>query len=167
DENEPVEIEAEVYNSSYELINDPEVSITITDTDNKKYPFVFSRTNRAYFLNIGLLPVGNYTYTASVRVGNNLYQKTGKFFIEQISNEHFNLVADHQLLYRISKSHDGEVVYPRSMDDLAEKIVKRDDFRTVSLNEKRFSDLIGNPWLFMAIITLLTVEWIIRTRHGM
>jgi hypothetical protein len=111
--------------------------------------------------------VGNYTYTASVRVGNNLYQKTGKFFIEQISNEHFNLVADHQLLYRISKSHDGEVVYPRSMDDLAEKIVKRDDFRTVSLNEKRFSDLIGNPWLFMAIITLLTVEWIIRKRHGM
>ena len=166
DENETVEFEAEVYNSSYELINDPEVNIMITDTDNKKYPYVFSRMNRAYFLNVGILPVGNYNYAASVRVGNNLYQKTGKFFIEQISVEHFNLLADHQLLNRISKTHDGEIIYPGSVDKLARKISGRDDFRSVSISEKRFSDLIGNPWLFITIILLLTVEWILRKRHG-
>ncbi|MCK9204360.1 MAG: hypothetical protein M0P58_08015 [Bacteroidales bacterium] len=167
DENDPVEIEAEVYNSSYELINDPEVDITITDSENKKYPFIFNRTNHAYFLNIGILPAGSYSFAATTRVGNTRYQQNGKFFIEPVNNEYFNLVADHQLLYRISKAHDGEVVYPNQMDSLVNKIIHRDDFKTVSIYEKRFTDLIGSPWLFILIATLLTMEWVIRKREGM
>ncbi len=166
-ENEPVEAEAEVYNSSYELINDPEVNITITDQENNKYPYLFSRTTKAYFLNIGILPVGSYSYIATTKVGKNQYQQSGKFFIEQINNEYFNLVADHQLLNRISKSHDGEVVYPHEMDQLANKILQREDFRPVLITGKRFSDLIGNPWLFIALLALLTAEWAVRKRKGM
>ncbi|MCD4681687.1 MAG: hypothetical protein K8R86_00275, partial [Bacteroidales bacterium] len=44
-ENEDIEFDAEVYNESYELITDPEVTITITASDGKKYPFVFYKTS--------------------------------------------------------------------------------------------------------------------------
>jgi hypothetical protein len=166
-ENQPVEIEAEVFNASYELINEPDISITITDADNKTYPFVFGRTPNAYFLNAGLFPIGEYSYKASVKVGPEVYQKSGKFYIEQVNVESSNLVADHNLLFRIASSHDGEMIGKKDIGKLADKILAREDIRSVSIYQQRMSDLIGNPWLFAMILALLAAEWIIRKREGM
>ncbi len=166
-ENQPVEMDAEVFNASYELINEPDINITIKDADNKTYPFVFSKTARAYYLNAGLFPIGEYTFNASVKVGNDLYQKSGKFFVEQVNVESSNLVADHNLLFRIASSHDGEMINRADIMKLADKILAREDIRPVSHFQQRMSDLIGNPWLFMLIIALLSAEWVIRKREGM
>jgi hypothetical protein len=166
-ENQPVEIDAEVFNASYELINDPEVSITITDRDKKSFPFVFSKTPKAYYLNAGMFPVGEYTYNASVRVGPETYSRNGKFFVEPVNVESANLVADHGLLYRIAAAHDGSLVYRSDLGTLAEKILARDDIRPVATFRQRMTDLIGNPWLFVMILALLTAEWVIRKREGL
>jgi hypothetical protein len=61
-ENENVEFNSEVYNESYELINHPEVEITIINDEGKKYPFVFSKTENSYHLNAGSFPVGTYIH---------------------------------------------------------------------------------------------------------
>ncbi|MCX6267120.1 MAG: hypothetical protein NTW16_07160, partial [Bacteroidetes bacterium] len=92
-ENEPVEIEAEVFNASYEMITDPDVNIVITDAQNNTYPFVFSKTDKTYYLNAGLFPIGEYSYKASVKVGSEIFLKSGKFFIEQVNLEGSDLVA--------------------------------------------------------------------------
>src|SRR6185436_5886579 len=42
-ENELVVIDAEVYNDNFELINTPDISITITNKEEKSYPFTFSK----------------------------------------------------------------------------------------------------------------------------
>lgn len=165
-ENEPVELDAEVYNATYELINDPDVNITITDAAGKTFPFVFSKTLKSYYLNAGLFPVGEYAYKATTKIGPTLYQKTGKFFIEQVNIESSNLVADHHLLFRIAMAHDGEMSDRDSMAELVDKITSRQDIRSVSIYQKRMTDLIGNPWLFAIILALLTAEWVIRKREG-
>ena len=165
-ENEPVEIDAEVFNASYELINEPEVNVVFTDAENKTYPFIFNKTSNAYYLNAGLFPIGEYNYKATVKVGSEVFQKSGKFFIDQVNIESSNLVADHNLLYRIANSHDGEMVNQSDISKLADKILAREDIRSVSIFQKKMSDLIGNPWVFILILTLLTVEWIIRKREG-
>ena len=166
-ENEPVEFEAELYNGSYELINQPDVSMTLTDHENKSYPFVFSKTQKGYFLNAGIFPAGEYNYKAMVKAGQNAYEKTGKLFIENVNIESSNLVADHNLLFRIASAHDGEMVMPADMGKLAGKILARNDIRSVAVYQNRMSDLIGNPWLFALIILLLTAEWVIRKREGL
>ncbi|MDP1621669.1 MAG: hypothetical protein Q8M08_04940 [Bacteroidales bacterium] len=166
-ENEPVELEAEVFNASYELINEPDINITISDAENKTYPFVFGKTPNAYYLNAGLFPVGEYSYKASVKVGSELYQKSGKFFIEQVNIESSNLVADHNILFRIASSHDGEMIDKADIDKLADKILAREDIRSVSIYRQKMTDLIGNPWLFVMILALLAAEWVIRKREGM
>ncbi|MCX6305586.1 MAG: hypothetical protein NT040_11510 [Bacteroidetes bacterium] len=166
-ENEPVEIDAEVFNASYELINEPDINITITDAENKTYLFIFSKTAKAYYLNAGLFPIGEYSYKAAVKVGSEIYQKSGKFFVEQVNIESSSLVADHNLLFRIAKSHDGEMINKSDIGKLAEKILAREDIRSVSVFQQRMSDLIGNPWLFALILALLSAEWVIRKREGM
>jgi hypothetical protein len=166
-ENEPVEFEAELYNASYELINQPDVNLTLTDWEGKTYPFQLSKTQKAYFLNAGIFPAGEYDYKASVQSGNNTYTKSGKFFIEKVNVENSNLVADHNLLFRLASAHDGEMVSPQDISKLAGRILARQDIHSVAIYRKRMSDLVGNPWLFALIIALLTAEWVIRKREGM
>jgi hypothetical protein len=58
------------------------------------------------------------------------------------------------------------MVYPEKMDYLAGKISAREDIKPVIYTQKRFSDLVGNPWVFLIIIVLLAAEWFIRKRNG-
>lgn len=165
-ENEAVELEAEVYNESYELINEPDVNIVITDANNKKFPFAFTKTLNAYRLNAGVFPVGEYSYEARVKVGEKLYTQKGKFSVSALQIELTNTVADHQLLYNLSKNHGGELVYPVNMDKLVEKLQAREDVKSVSYSENKLDDLLNLKWIFFLLLALLSVEWFLRKRNG-
>jgi hypothetical protein len=166
-ESEPVEFTAEVYNKSYELINDPEVNLMITDENGKSYPFVMTKTGKDYFLNAGNFPAGDYTFEASVLAGKDKYVKKGAFMVERMNLEALNVVADHPLLSQIASSHDGFMTTPDGMEQLARQLLNRGDIASVSHYNKRYSDLVGNLWLFLLIMGLLAAEWGIRKRSGM
>jgi hypothetical protein len=80
-ENEPVYLDAELYNQSFELINDPDVSIVITDQDNREFPYVFSKTTNAYRLNAGILGVGEYRFRAKVVTAGKELTYDGQFSV--------------------------------------------------------------------------------------
>jgi len=166
-ENESVHFEAEVYNATHELINEPDLNITIYNPDKKAFPFVFSKSENAYYLNAGYFPPGNYTYTANVRVGNSTYNKNGSFMIVTVNLESINLIADHNLLFRLASSHDGIMVPPDKMDSLVKIISGRDDVHSVSYLTYRTSEMIGFLWIFGIIMLLMTTEWAIRKRNGL
>jgi len=165
-ENENVEFDAEVYNESYELINTGDVNLTITGAKNTTFPFVMGKTEKAFYLNAGAFPVGNYSWEASIKTGKNVFTRKGEFVVTPINLEALNTVADHNLLFRIAKAHDGEMVYPKEMDKLEKRILAREDIRPGSYVQRRFTDLAGNVWLFMIILALLSAEWFIRKRSG-
>ena len=166
-ETDPVQADAELYNESYELINQPDVSMVITDENNKSFPFGFNKTGNGYFLNAGNFPVGNYTYKATVKVGNKQFEKSGNFLVAPVNIEATSIIADHALLYRITHSHDGMVAGVNGMDSLVSKILERKDIHSVSFSQKRYSELISTPWIFILILLLLSFEWAIRKRSGM
>ena len=166
-ENDPVEMEAQVFNDSYEIINTPDVKISITDAEKKNYPYVFTRSDKSYYLNAGYFQPGNYKYSASVTVGKKQYGKTGEFFVVPVDIESADLVADHALLKRIASSHSGEMYYPKQLNELTKKILGREDIHALSYFQKRYTDLVGTLWLFLLILALLSAEWIIRKRGGL
>lgn len=165
-ENEAIEMGAEVYNQSYELINEPEVSIVITNEENKKFPFTFGKTNNAYRLNGGMFPVGEYKYEAKVKVGDKLYAQHGEFSVSPLQVEFVNTIADHQMLYSLAQKHKGEMIYPANMEQLAEKLNAREDIKSVSYSEKKLNDLINLKWIFFIILVLISAEWFMRKRNG-
>jgi hypothetical protein len=165
-ENDPIEMEAELYNESYELVNEPEVSIVISNEEYKKYPFVFSKTSNAYRLNAGNLPVGEYRYEAKVKAGTKIYTQKGEFSVSALQVELTNTVADHQMLYTLSKKHNAEMVFPAGMEKLAETLKAREDIKTVSYSEKKLNDLINLKWIFFVLLALLSAEWFMRKRNG-
>jgi hypothetical protein len=165
-ENEPVIFDAEVYNESYELVNDPEVSLTIKNEDAKEFPFVFNKSGNSYHLDAGTFPPGNYSYQAQVTLGANIYNASGQFSVSAIDLEALNTVADHHLLFQLSKESGGEMVYPSGLDQLAENLIARDDIRPVTYSRKKYEDLLNKGWVVALIISLLTMEWFLRKRAG-
>lgn len=166
-ENERILLSAELYNDSYELINEPEINITITDANNKKFNFTFSKTATAYRMDAGMMPVGEYKYESQVKVGNKLYKQHGVFHVLSLQVESINTIADHQLLYSIAQRHSGELVYPNELEKLVEKLNKREDIKSVSYTQNRTTDLINFKWVFFLILFLLSVEWFMRKRNGL
>lgn len=165
-ENESVEFQAELYNESYELINEPEVIITITGSDNKKYNYTFTRTSKAYRLNAGVFPVGDYKYEAKVSTGKKTYTENGVFSVTQLVVEASNTTADHQLLFSLAQKQEGAMYYPGALTALADDLLKREDIKPVIYNPKKLVDVIDLEWIFFLLLFLLTLEWFFRKRYG-
>ena len=165
-ENESIEFDAELYNESYELINKYDVNIVLYDKDKHKYPFVFNKTATAYKLNAGILPIGNYSYQASVNVGNKVLKDNGELSINALKVENLNTVADHQLLYSLAKKYGGESVSKNEFDKLLSILENREDIKPVSFSQQRLNEVINFKSLFFFILALLTLEWFVRRRSG-
>jgi hypothetical protein len=165
-ENDPLEIEAELYNDAFELFNEPDVSISIIDANKKRYPFTFSKTEKSYRLNAGYLPVGDYSYEASVKVGDKLLKQSGTFSIAAVIVEQLQTKANHQLLNSLSQKNGGKLFYPNQFDDLKNELLNRDDILPVAYSEQKLNELINIKWIFFIILALLSLEWFIRKRFG-
>ena len=165
-ENKNIEFNAEVYNKSYELINDPEIEMEILDKNGKKYQFVFGRDEKSYYLNAGSLTAGSYKYFAKVNFEGNIFKKSGEFIITPLNIETLRLVANHNLLFKLAKNSGGEMFYPQQIDKIITAIDEREDISSITYSQKRFTELIDIYWIIIVILGLLTIEWFIRRRGG-
>lgn len=165
-ENQPVEFEAQVYNEIYELVNEAEVKIVISDDTGNEYPFVFNKTSNAYHLNAGRLPAGSYHYHASVQMGEKLLTDNGTFTVSPLNIELVNTVADHNLLFNLAKSKGGEMFYPNQLENLKDAVLSREDIKTISYRQDRYSELLNLPWLLGLLLFLISIEWFVRKRAG-
>lgn len=165
-EDERIVLRAELYDKSYELLNEPEVEMKIIDAEGKEYSFAFSRTSNAYRLDAGRLPVGEYRYEAKVEWEGDTLAEEGVFRVTPVQLESARTVADHGLLYDLSRRTGGEMFHPEDMGAFASRILEGDAASPVRYTQERMSDLIGWKWLFLPLLLLMTLEWGIRKRSG-
>ena len=165
-ENEMVHFDAEVYNKSYELMNTEDVSMSISGKDKKTYAFTFSKTEKAYTLDAGYFPPGDYTYQAKTKLGDALYTSSGAFSVSALQIESSETVANHQLMNLLASKHDGKMVYPNQMEALAKMITDRSDIKSISFTQKKLKEVIHLKLIFFIILSLLTLEWFMRKRNG-
>jgi hypothetical protein len=165
-ENAPVEFTAELYNDSYELQNEPEVEFHLTDKEGKKYEMMFSKQNNGYFLSLGKLPAGSYSWNANVKFGDKNYAKSGIFTVQEVVLETLNLVANHSLLQNISEATHGKFYTATDFSALENDIKKNENIKTIASYQKRYSLFLNSWWYFAAILLLFGVEWFLRKWGG-
>lgn len=165
-ENEPVSFDAEVYNDSYELINTPDINMSIINSDGKSFPYTFSKTERAYTLNAGFLNSGEYRYKANVKLGDKAYTGEGAFTVSALQAEQTETTADHQLLYAFAHKNGGELFYPTELNQLQQKLLSREDIKSVSYSHYKLQDLVNVKLVFFLLLLLLSFEWFLRKRAG-
>ncbi len=167
DEGSPVLMEAEVYNKSYELDNNSEVSIKITNEEGKEFPYNFSKTSNRYQLNAGILPTGTYTFEATTNANGQKLSQKGEFSIKELTVEKNNTVANHKILSDISEYTGGKSYTSKQINQLANDIMNREDLAAVIYSQKEVEDLINLKWLFFLLLGLLSIEWFFRKRLGL
>ena len=166
-ENEPIEFDAEAFNPSYELINEPEVSMVITDGNKKQFNYTFSKNSNAYHLNTGNFPPGDYNYSAQVKINNQLFSQKGEFTVKPLLAEFTSTTADHALLYNISKKTGGQLFYPKQLNDLQKKLLDNDNIKTLVHEQKQVNDFINLKVLFFLLLAFLSIEWFLRKYNGL
>lgn len=165
-ENAPVEFAAELYNDSYELINEPDIKMVIKGSGDTTYEAQFSKQNNGYYLNVGELPVGNYTWTATTQVGKRKMEKSGRFSIQEVMLETANLVADHDLLKSISTATNGQFFPKENINRIVKEIKQNDRIKPIATYRKHYSMLLNSYWYLIAIVLLLGIEWFLRKWNG-
>ena len=165
-ENEPVVIQAELYNDNFEPVNDPVVQFTLQKVSEGENPigstYVFNRSGSGYTLHLGLLAPGHYNYTASATLAGKSHTATGSFIVEELNLEEMNLTADHTLLATLSSTTGAQMLSPDQLERLPQLLKERDDLKTVVYSHTRYTELLSLPWLFVLLVLLLSVEWAVR-----
>lgn len=165
-DNEAITFDSELYNESYELINDAELSLTLIDENDKKYSFNFSPVNNRYKLNAGIFAAGNYKYEAKANYKEKSYTARGEIIVNKIVVELLNTTADHQLLNLLANKTDGKMYFVNELQKLSEELNNRNDLVSVGYEEQVLSDAINLKWIFVLIIVLLSLEWFLRKYNG-
>jgi hypothetical protein len=165
-ENEPVTFGAELYNDNYELVNDPDVAMSIRNSGGKEFTYTFNKLGKAYSLNAGILPVGNYTFKATTNFNGQSLIYEGKFSVRPIELELFEMTANHAVLRQLSAKYGGETVFPAQMASIAEKIKANQTVKPVIYQTTKTNPLINLKWIFALLALLLAAEWFLRRYFG-
>ena len=163
---EKIQLNARLYNQTWELINKPEVNLVLTDEKGKQFRYVFSRYENIYSLSINNLHPGIYKYSASVMLGKKHYEDYGEFIIYSVSLENSNLKANHQVLFSISDKTGGKMVYPDKLNSLTELFQQQKAFSSKIVYENRIVGFNNLLWFMLSILALLSTEWFLRKFFG-
>ena len=166
DENEKIVFDAQLYNDSYELISEPDVSLTVRSADKDEYTYTMEPSELGYRLNIGTLPIGQYTATARSEWNGEKYASSTRFSIRPLELELYRSQADHPLLKELAIRTKGQLLYPDQISQLAERVLDNPTVKPVAFQETQTRKLLDNPLWLALIIALLAAEWITRRYHG-
>ncbi len=165
-ENEEIIFDAQLYNENYELINSPDAFLKISDNSGNNYNYTFSKTNNYYNLSVGLLPEGNYSYTATTKVNSKELNSKGKFTIQSIQKEQYDLTAKHDLLKSLSDKYSGSMFYPNEITALQDAIMNSETIKPVIYQRSKTESLMNMKWIFGLLGFLLILEWFLRRFYG-
>jgi len=167
-ETEKLTFNAEVYDGTYSLDNSQEIKMIIANKDENQFAFTFTRTKNRYFLDAGILPIGEYTYTATV-VDNNeniLHTKHGSFQILPVNIETKKLTANYSYLRKLAHMSNGQLVMQENINTISDLITNNTEILPVSYSNNEFAELISSKWLFYVICFLIILEWTFRRFYG-
>jgi hypothetical protein len=160
-----IRFEADAYNAIYEKIYNQNITLRLTDEKKRSRSFSFVNGEGFSGLNIGNLPGGVYSYTASAVINGKTEQDKGEFVVQELQLEALNALADHDLLHQLGQKTGTRLYYPTQMDQLEQDLLKA-DFKNIIYSNETLEDLINVKWLFFLILALISAEWFLRKYFG-
>lgn len=168
DNGEPVVLEAQVYNESYEPVDDAEVRVTITGKAGAREVYLEPVRGGQYRTRIEALPEGDYTYDGTaMRNGEKLGSDRGRFSVGEVNIEFLETRADAALLQQVAYRSGGKFYTPPEVRELAADLVADPDFKPVTIDHTTDIPLWSLMYILALAIALFAIEWYLRKQYGM
>jgi hypothetical protein len=165
---EPVEFSAQVYDESFNPVNDAEVKLNIIKNDFKSELMLNSIGNGLYEGEFQPNQNGDFSFSGSAIIdGKILGSDKGSFNVGDVEIEFLNTRMDYPFLNSLSVQSDGKYFEPNQIKDLLKKVDQlnlRSSKEKLNVSEIR---LWSDEWLLVIIILLFSLEWFLRKRSGM
>ena len=161
-----VAFDAELYNDSYEKINDVDAFLTVKNSGGKEYSYTFSKIADFYQIDAGSLPAGNYTYTGTTNYNGKSLNSKGKFSVQDVQLEQANTTADHSLLRSLTDKYGGKLFYENSAEDIVTDIKSQNTLKPIIYNSTKTESALNLKWILFLLMGLLFLEWFMRRFLG-
>lgn len=163
---ETIEIFAQYFNKSYELEENANLSINLTNKNTKSTKnYNFSKANNGYQAIFDGLDPGNYAFQVKESSSNAIYNGTFEVLDFDVEKQFVN--PDVSKLQQLANQNKGEVIYPNQIDKLIQKLLEKDTYLPVEKSLVKNSPLID--WIFLLIILAVSLasEWFTRKFNGL
>jgi hypothetical protein len=164
-QNENIELFFESYNEIYEKIYGNQINILVKSEGGKKYDYRIVTNENNYSIQLSGMSSGVYNYDATTTISGKLQQVKGQFLIATSDAEISNLKADFELLRKLATQQNGSFYDVNSVGDLSKKIIDAKPKNKIHTAET-FSQIINFWWIMVLILSLISLEWVVRKRMG-
>lgn len=165
-ENQPIQMQAQLFNKSFEPVRNKQISIVIRSENGNEFPFTFIENNGLYELNAGNFAPGAYTFTATTTLDSEKLTRNGSFTVLPLHVEFRQTRANHALLQQIAKQNGGEVFFPNTMHKLTQAIENNKAVVPIMHSSTKRRSLLDISLLLILLIVSLSAEWIVRKYEG-
>ena len=159
-------MDAQLYNDNYQLIEDAEMSLVLTDPNEKEFIYSFSSLKRKYKTVIKNLNKGSYKFKVNSKFKNEYAEQNGTFVVLESKLEQEQKIANWKTLKQLSSNTGGQFIKKDNFDNYSEIISSNIDSNQKVYFNEYLSDLIKQKSIFLILLLCLFLEWIIRKRLG-
>lgn len=163
---ETIEIFVQYFNKSYELEENANLSINLTNKNTKSTKnYNFSKANNGYQAIFDGLEPGNYAFQVKETSSNASYNGTFEVLDFDVEKQFVN--PDISKLQQLANQNKGVVIHPNQIDRLIQKLLEKDTYLPVEKSLVKNSPLID--WIILLIILAvsLATEWFTRKYNGL
>ena len=165
---EIIEFSAQVYDESFNPVNDAEVRLKINGQGEKAEIILNSIGSGLYEGSLSLNKNGDYFFSGTAALNSkSLGSDNGSFNIGDIDIEFVDSRMNSEFLYQLANRTNGRFYMPADINLLItklEEINKTASRERLSTTEIR---LWSDEWLLVIVILLFALEWFFRKRSGM
>ncbi len=165
-ETDDIIIKADVYNESYEKINSEEVNIKIQNENGDELNYSFDVQGNGYSLNAGHFETGDYSFFASVTIGDETFNETGNFTVIPVNLENLVTRANHNVLYQLAEQSGGHFYLPSQIETLIQDVKNNSKLKPLVYFQEMVNEMLNLRWLFFIFLSLLSMEWFLRKFWG-
>ena len=166
DEGATFYMDVQLYNDNYQLIEDAEMSLVLTDPSEKEFIYSFSPLKRKYQTSIKNLNKGSYEFKVNSKYKNEYAVESGTFVVLESKLEQQQQEANWKTLKQLSSNSSGQFILKENFDDYSEIISSNINSNQKVYFNEYLSDLIKQKSIFLLLLLCLFLEWIIRKRLG-
>ena len=166
DEGETFYMDVQLYNDNYQLIEDAEISLVLSDANEKEFIYSLSPIKHKYKTVIKNLIKGSYEFKVNSKFKNEYAEQNGAFVVLESKLEQEQKIANWKTLKQLSSNTNGQFIKKDNFDNYFEIISSNIDSNQKVYFNQYLSDLIKQKSIFLLILLCLFLEWIIRKRLG-
>lgn len=165
-EGKEVKFEAEYYNESFELDNEADLRLVVTDSLDHDFEYRFQNDGRGYKIAIGTLSPGDYTWKATAQNGQEQFSESGEFIVTENKAEFLNLRADFNMLEQWSMKTKGQTFYAGQEAEAVNNLLALETAKPIIHSSKEWQSIIEWKWVAFLIVLLIAAEWFLRKYNG-